>query len=44
MMMTKEVDVLIAGAGPTGLTLACDLMRRGLNVHLVDAASDFLGG
>ena len=38
--MTKEVDVLIAGAGPTGLTLACDLMRRGLSVHLVDAAAD----
>ena len=38
--MTNQVDVLIAGAGPTGLTLACDLMRRGLSVHLVDASSD----
>lgn len=35
----KNVDVLIAGAGPTGLTLACDLLRRGVSVALVDQAS-----
>ncbi|MEV3928740.1 FAD-dependent oxidoreductase [Streptomyces sp. NPDC049944] len=29
-------DVLIVGAGPTGLTLACDLARRGLAVRIVD--------
>ncbi|MDJ0382809.1 FAD-dependent oxidoreductase [Streptomyces sp. G-G2] len=29
-------DVLIVGAGPTGLTLACDLVRRGAHVRLVD--------
>lgn len=29
-------DVLIVGAGPTGLTLACDLARRGLPVRIVD--------
>jgi 2-polyprenyl-6-methoxyphenol hydroxylase-like FAD-dependent oxidoreductase len=34
----KNVDVLIAGAGPTGLTLACDLVRRGLTVALLDQA------
>ncbi|MGW0899101.1 FAD-dependent monooxygenase, partial [Streptomyces goshikiensis] len=28
-------DVLIAGAGPTGLTLACDLARRGIAVRVV---------
>ncbi|MFE6188172.1 FAD-dependent monooxygenase [Streptomyces sp. NPDC056465] len=29
-------DVLIVGADPTGLTLACDLARRGLAVRIVD--------
>ncbi|WP_329039998.1 FAD-dependent monooxygenase [Streptomyces sp. NBC_00178] len=29
-------DVLIVGAGPTGLTLACDLARRGVAVRVVD--------
>ncbi|MEU9419304.1 FAD-dependent monooxygenase [Streptomyces sp. NPDC048272] len=29
-------DVLIAGAGPTGLTLACDLARRGVTVRVID--------
>lgn len=39
MRAMKNVDVLVVGAGPTGLTLACDLVRRGLSVVLVDAAS-----
>jgi choline dehydrogenase-like flavoprotein len=34
-----EQDVLIVGAGPTGLTLAIDLARRGVKVRIVDAAS-----
>jgi 2-polyprenyl-6-methoxyphenol hydroxylase-like FAD-dependent oxidoreductase len=29
-------DVLIIGAGPTGLTLACDLARRGVAVRIVE--------
>ncbi|MFJ3876441.1 FAD-dependent monooxygenase [Streptomyces sp. NPDC090077] len=29
-------DVLIVGSGPTGLTLACDLARRGVPVRVVD--------
>ncbi|MEU3776122.1 FAD-dependent monooxygenase [Streptomyces sp. NPDC032472] len=29
-------DVLIAGSGPTGLTLACDLARRGIAVRVVE--------
>ncbi|MBT2489660.1 FAD-dependent monooxygenase [Streptomyces sp. ISL-96] len=33
-----DVDVLIAGAGPTGSTLAADLLRRGLRVRLIDKA------
>ncbi|SHK42102.1 2-polyprenyl-6-methoxyphenol hydroxylase [Pseudonocardia thermophila] len=32
------MQVLIAGAGPTGLTLAIDLLRRGVDVRLVDQA------
>ncbi|MEU9004762.1 FAD-dependent monooxygenase, partial [Streptomyces sp. NPDC048551] len=28
--------VLIAGSGPTGLTLACDLALRGLAVRVLD--------
>ncbi|MFG1924847.1 FAD-dependent oxidoreductase [Cryptosporangium sp. NPDC048952] len=31
-------DVLVIGAGPTGLTLALDLARRGVAVRIVDAA------
>ncbi|WP_230940295.1 FAD-dependent oxidoreductase [Xanthomonas translucens] len=29
-------DVLIVGAGPTGLTLALWLTRQGVRVHLID--------
>ncbi|MGW6982956.1 FAD-dependent monooxygenase [Streptomyces sp. NPDC054932] len=29
-------DVLIAGSGPTGLTLACDLARRGVAVRVIE--------
>jgi 2-polyprenyl-6-methoxyphenol hydroxylase-like FAD-dependent oxidoreductase len=32
----REVDVLIAGAGPTGLTLAAELMRQGVKTGIVD--------
>ncbi|MCY8977485.1 FAD-dependent monooxygenase [Bacillus atrophaeus] len=39
-----EIDVLIAGSGPTGSTLAADLLRRGLRVRLVDKAPNAFKG
>lgn len=33
-------EVLIVGAGPTGLTLACDLARRHLSFRLIDASPE----
>ncbi|MFB7629365.1 FAD-dependent monooxygenase [Streptomyces sp. NPDC056149] len=38
------MDVLIAGAGPTGLTLGIDLARRGLGVRVIDKASGHFAG
>ena len=32
------MTVLIVGAGPTGLTLACELARRGVSFRLIEAA------
>jgi len=41
---TGVIDVLIVGAGPTGATLAIDLLRRGLAVRIIDkAAASFEG-
>jgi 2-polyprenyl-6-methoxyphenol hydroxylase-like FAD-dependent oxidoreductase len=34
--MSGDVDVLIVGAGPTGLTLACALARRGVRFRIVE--------
>lgn len=31
-----EVDVLVVGAGPTGLTAACEALRHGLSVRIID--------
>ncbi|MGB6761401.1 FAD-dependent monooxygenase [Mycobacterium sp.] len=39
-----DADVLVAGAGPTGLTLALDLVRRGVDVRIVDKADRFSVG
>ena len=33
-------EVLIVGAGPTGLSLAIELLRRGVQVRLIDQASE----
>ncbi|HTU46795.1 MAG TPA: FAD-dependent oxidoreductase [Bryobacteraceae bacterium] len=43
--MTKiDVQVLVVGAGPTGLALACDLARRGVQFRLIDKASAYFIG
>ncbi|MEO3803379.1 FAD-dependent monooxygenase [Nonomuraea sp. B1E8] len=34
----ERVDVLVVGAGPTGLTLACGLAAQGIGVRVVDRA------
>ena len=34
-----RTSVLIAGAGPTGLALACDLRGRGIDVTIIDKAT-----
>ncbi len=34
--MDKLIDVLVVGAGPSGLTMAADLSRRGLQVRIID--------
>ena len=33
----SSVSWLIVGAGPTGLTLACELARQGVSFRLIDA-------
>lgn len=42
--IAQECDVLIIGAGPTGLTLACDLARRGVNVRIIEKAATAFRG
>ncbi|MCP2167344.1 FAD-dependent monooxygenase [Goodfellowiella coeruleoviolacea] len=43
-MKPSRVSVLIAGAGPSGLTLAIELARRGVDCRIVDrAAAPFPG-
>ncbi|GIH19700.1 FAD-dependent monooxygenase [Rugosimonospora africana] len=39
-----DVEVLIVGSGPTGLTLACTLAERGVGFRIVDRAEAFFGG
>ena len=34
----SETDVLVVGAGPVGLTMACELLRRGIRCRIVDSS------
>jgi 2-polyprenyl-6-methoxyphenol hydroxylase-like FAD-dependent oxidoreductase len=36
----SSIDVLVVGAGPTGLTAACELARRGIALRIVDKAAE----
>ena len=40
MNPSHDVPVLIAGAGPTGLTAALELSRLGIGVRIVDRAPE----
>jgi 2-polyprenyl-6-methoxyphenol hydroxylase-like FAD-dependent oxidoreductase len=40
----NQTDVLIVGAGPTGLALACDLARRGVRIRVIDKAAEYFTG
>ncbi|GAB3481769.1 FAD-dependent monooxygenase [Amycolatopsis cihanbeyliensis] len=39
-----DIEVLVTGAGPTGLTLAIELARRGVGVRIVDKAGTYFAG
>jgi 2-polyprenyl-6-methoxyphenol hydroxylase-like FAD-dependent oxidoreductase len=41
MRPTWDADVLVAGSGPTGLTLALDLVRRGARVRIVEKSDRY---
>jgi 2-polyprenyl-6-methoxyphenol hydroxylase-like FAD-dependent oxidoreductase len=40
MSRATDVDVLVVGAGPTGLTLACQLERFGVRFRIIDNQAD----
>jgi 2-polyprenyl-6-methoxyphenol hydroxylase-like FAD-dependent oxidoreductase len=39
MRVTPPIDVLVVGAGPVGLTMACELARNGVNCRIIDKAA-----
>ena len=43
-MTTDILDVLVVGAGPTGTALAIDLVRRGLDIRIIDKAAGSFEG
>ena len=40
----EECEALVVGAGPTGMTMAVDLARRGIDVRVVERATAFHQG
>jgi 2-polyprenyl-6-methoxyphenol hydroxylase-like FAD-dependent oxidoreductase len=44
MDQPENVSVLVVGSGPTGLTLACDLTRRGVPCRIIDQAPRHFAG
>ncbi|MDN3548588.1 FAD-dependent monooxygenase [Mucilaginibacter aquaedulcis] len=40
----KHLPVLIIGAGPTGLTLACELARRNIQVRIIERSAEYPNG
>jgi 2-polyprenyl-6-methoxyphenol hydroxylase-like FAD-dependent oxidoreductase len=42
--LPSEAAVLIVGSGPTGLTLGCDLARRGVKFRIIDKAPSYFVG
>ncbi|MFD4378195.1 FAD-dependent oxidoreductase, partial [Streptomyces bacillaris] len=42
-MAVGDADVLVVGGGPTGLLTACELLRRGVRVRIVDRAQEPTG-
>jgi 2-polyprenyl-6-methoxyphenol hydroxylase-like FAD-dependent oxidoreductase len=40
MALQPEIDVLVVGAGPTGLTLAGSLVQRGVRVTVIDRLAE----
>lgn len=42
--MTNDISVLIVGAGPTGLMMACELARRNITFRIIDKKSEISSG
>jgi 2-polyprenyl-6-methoxyphenol hydroxylase-like FAD-dependent oxidoreductase len=40
MRSTRNIDVAVIGAGPTGLMLACELAMRGVRVEVLERRTD----